>query len=67
MSSMIGDGVAWAQLVLVVVGDGLCPESGPAVRACEPLQPATAANAQAATTPRLRQPRIPPTGRGFAI
>src|SRR3954466_7537926 len=62
MSSMIGDGVASARLVLAVVGDGLRPEGAPAVGACKPLQPVTATNAQAATTPRLRRSRIPSTG-----
>src|SRR3954462_12093287 len=62
MSSMIGDGVASPRLVLAVVGDALCPEGAPAVGACEPLQPVTATNAQAATTPRLRRSRIPSTG-----
>src|SRR3954453_16974328 len=62
MSSMIGDGVASARLVLAVVGEGLCPEGAPAVGACERLQPVTATNAQAATTPRFRRSRIPSTG-----
>src|SRR3954453_2093321 len=62
MSSMIGDGVASPRLGLAVVGGALCPDAPPAVGAGEPLQPVTATNAQAATTPRLRRSRIPSTG-----